>query len=154
MTEKDPLTRKEQLQIEGYKALMQYGCQMSQDHVNYDRIIMPVSLLPAYFVLTSSDLQDAGLLAELVIWSAGLVLLLFWHSRNIRSKDRLYKIWDTVSCIETRLGFAAYSEVHGHMKTKKKFSLPDFKIKKIFFVIAVLGYVVVLYYVLWRKCKC
>ena len=52
MTEKDPLTRKEQLQIEGYKALMQYGCQMSQDHVNYDRIIMPVSLLPAYFVLT------------------------------------------------------------------------------------------------------
>ena len=24
--------------IEGYKALMQYGCQMSQDHINYDRI--------------------------------------------------------------------------------------------------------------------
>ena len=33
MNEKEHLTRKEQVQIEGYKALMQYGCQMPQDHL-------------------------------------------------------------------------------------------------------------------------
>ena len=69
--EKAPLTRKEQLEIEGYKALMQYGVQLSQDHVNYDKIIMPLSLVPAYFVLTSSDLQDTWLLVELVVLAAG-----------------------------------------------------------------------------------
>ena len=59
--EKAPLTRKEQLEIEGYKALMQYGVQLSQDHLNYDRIFMPLTFVPAYFVLTSLDVREAWL---------------------------------------------------------------------------------------------
>lgn len=57
--------------LEGYKVLMQYGIQMSQDHLNYDKILMPLSLVPAFFVLTSADVQKAGLAAELLIWGAG-----------------------------------------------------------------------------------
>ena len=37
--EKDSQDPKEHLKLEGYKALMRYGCQMSQDHLNYDRIL-------------------------------------------------------------------------------------------------------------------
>lgn len=139
--------------IEGYKALMQYGVQLSQDHVNYDKIIMPLSLVPAYFVLTSSDLQEAGPVAELLIWSAGPLLLWFWHTRNKRSKDRLYKVWDTVSCIEKRLCFAAYSTVRDYMKNKSK-TLRDFEIKALFVWFAGLGYFVVLCFLLWRWSTC
>ena len=139
--------------IEGYKALMQYGVQMSQDHLNYDRIIMPLSLVPAYFVLTSWDLQEAGPLAELVIWGAGPLLLWFWHSRNKRSRDRLYKVWDTLACIEKRLCFAAYSTVHDYMNNESK-TLRDFKIKELFVWAAGFAYFVVLCHLLWRWSKC
>ena len=150
MSEKD-----EDHRIEGYKALMQYGIQMSQDHVNYDKILTPVVFLPAYFVLTSSDLQDAGPLLELVIGAAGPLLLWFWHARNKRSKARLYKVWDTVACIEKDLCFEAYTKVHKHLEEKRKLGvLPDFEIKKRLIGFAALGYVVVFCYVLWRWLKC
>lgn len=150
MSEKD-----EDYRIEGYKALMQYGIQMSQDHVNYDKILTPVVFLPAFFVLTSSDLQDAGLLVELVIWGAGPLLLWFWRARNKRSKARLYKVWDTLVCIEKHLCFEAYTKVHKHLEEKRKLGvLPDFETKRIFISWANLGYVAVLIYVFWRWSQC
>ena len=151
MSEKD-----EDHRIEGYKALMQYGIQMSQDHVNYDKILTPVVFLPAYFVLTSSDLQDAGPLLELVIWAAGPLLLWFWHARNKRSRARLYKVWDTVACIEKDLKLDAMHIVLDHLNksSDKRDTLRDFEIKKRLIGFAALGYVVVFCYVLWRWLKC
>ena len=133
MTEKNekiPLTRKEQLQIEGYKALMQYGVQLSQDHLNYDKILMPISLAPALWVISSPVGKIPSRWAETWILVGGVLLLLFWVLRNIRSRTRLYKVWDTVSCIEKRLCFDAYSNVHDEMK--KSGTLSDFTLKFIF----------------------
>ena len=152
MNEKEHLTRKEQVQIEGYKALMQYGCQMSQDHLNYDKIMMPVSLAPAYFVLTSLDVQEAGPVAELLIWGAGVLLLAFWVLRNIRSRTRLYETWDTVSCLEEGFEVPGIGKVldaiGAHWAPK------DFTLKIVFFVLAVLLYLAVLIYVIVRALKC
>ena len=100
MNQKEPLSPKQQLEIEGYKALMQYGCQMSQDHLNYDKIMMPVSLAPAYFVLTSPAGKIPSQWAESLILVGGFLLLVFWVLRNIRSRARLYETWDKVSCLE------------------------------------------------------
>jgi len=148
--------KNEDHRIEGYKALMQYGFQMSQDHVNYDKILTPVVFLPAYFVVTSSDLQDAGPLVELVILGAGPLLLWLWHARNKRSQARLYKVWDTVACIEKDLKFDAMRTVLDHLNKSrdKRETLRDFEIKERFIGFAALGYVVVFCYVLWRWLKC
>ena len=66
---------------------------------------MPISLVPAYLVLTSLDVREAGLPAELIILFGGFLLLVFWIMRNIRSRARLYETWDKVSCLEE--GFEA-----------------------------------------------
>ena len=42
--EKCSLNKKEQLLIEGYRSLTEYGCQMSQDHISTDRVMIPLSL--------------------------------------------------------------------------------------------------------------
>lgn len=138
--------------IEGYKALMQYGVQLSQDHLNYDRIFMPLTFVPAYFVLTSLDVREAGWPAEVLIWCAGPVLLLFWHHRNLRSQDRIYKLWDTVACIEKRLCFVAYSTVHDYMNEST--TRPDFKLKAMFAKGVGVMYVLVLCYMFWRWSTC
>lgn len=49
---KDP---KETVKLEVYKGLIHYGCQMSADHLNYDRILMPISL-----VLASEDSNESN----------------------------------------------------------------------------------------------
>ena len=113
---------------------------------------MPVSLAPAYFVLTSLDVQEAGPVAELLIWGAGVLLLAFWVLRNIRSRTRLYKVWDTVSCIEKDLEIPAYSKVHDYMRESK--ALRDFTLKFIFAGLAGVFYVVVFCYVLCRWSQC
>ncbi len=146
---KDP---KETVKLEVYKGLIQYGCQMSQDHLNYDRILMPISLVPAYLVLTSLDVREAGLPAELIILFGGFLLLVFWIMRNIRSRARLYETWDKVSCLEE--GF----EVPGIGKVldtiAPHWAPKDFTLKIVFFVLAVLLYLAVLIYVIVRACKC
>ena len=134
--------------IEGYKALMQYGCQLSGDHINYDRIFMPLSLVPAFLVLSSPDIQNSGKQAELSILSGGFLLLLFWFFRNIRSQKRLYKTWETLCCIEKCLGFAAYTIVQDTMKTSWRPA--DFTLKFIFGVVVALGYIVLFCYVSCR----
>ena len=153
------LTPKQQLLIEGYKALMQYGCQMSQDHLSVDRIFMPLSLVPAYFVLTSLDVREAGWPAEVLIWCAGGLLLWFWHSRNKRSAARLNEIWDTLCCIEKCLGFAAYSRVHAALNPDKQYEPKppprrDFEVKRIFACIAGLVYFGVFVYLVYRWSTC
>lgn len=145
------LTSKQQLKIEGYKTLMQYGIQMSQDHVSIDRIFMPLSLVPAYILFTSSDIKEAGIIAELVVWSTGILLLLFWHLRNWRSRERLYMIWDTISYTETCLEFAVFSKVHDYMNAETTFPLRDFAIKVFFFLITIWGYLAILCNVLLKK---
>ncbi len=146
--EKDSQDPKEHLKLEGYKALMQYGCQMSQDHLNYDRILMPLSLVPAFLVLTSPDVHCAGKLAASLILGGGFALLLFWFFRNLRSRKRLYKTWDTLSCIEKDLGFAAYTIVHDTMKPW--WPLRDFTLKIIFAVVGLALYVFMFWHVWCR----
>ena len=58
MNEKNSLTRKEQLQIEGYRSLTEYGCQMSQDHISTDRVMIPLSLAPALWVLAPTERRN------------------------------------------------------------------------------------------------
>ena len=135
--------------IEGYKALMQYGCQISQDHLNYDRILMPISLIPAFLVLTSPDVHCAGKLAASLILGGGFALLLFWLFRNLRSRKRIYKVWETLCCIEKKLEFEAYSIVHKTMKTR--WPLADFTLKFVFIGMAILLYIAVFVMVLIGK---
>ena len=135
--------------IEGYKALMQYGVQLSQDHLNYDRIFMPLSLIPAFLVLTSPDVHCAGKLAASLILGGGFVLLLFWFFRNLRSRKRLYKVWETLCCIEENLEFEAYTKVHKTMKPW--WPLRDFTLKFVFFGMALLLYIAVFVMVLIGK---
>ncbi len=104
--------------IEGYKSLTQYGCQMSADHISTDRIMIPVSLAPAFFVLAPQNVEITNQWAETLILMGGISLILFWMFRNSRSKKRLYAIWDILRLIETKLGFEAYLRLLNLMKTR------------------------------------
>ena len=108
MHEKDSLTRKEQLEIEGYKSLTQYGCQMSQDHISTDRVMIPLSLAPAIWVLRPLNGQFNDNWANSFILLGGVVFIAFWMLRNRRSEKRLYAIWDILRLIEVPLGFEAH----------------------------------------------
>ena len=153
------LTRTEQLKLEGYKALNQYGCQMSQDHLSVDRIFMPLLLVPAFLVLTSEDVQKAGKLEASLILGAGVLLLVFWTLRNWRSKKRLYAIWDILPSIERQLKFAAHRTLRKCMKKRPRSRfwllrrLPprDFALKFAFAGIAALLYGFVFFLVLSGK---
>lgn len=94
--------------IEGYKSLTQYGCQMSQDHISTDRVMMPLSLAPALWVLAPPNGPVDGKLAETLILLGGVVFIVFWMLRNWRSGKRLHAIWDILRLIEVKLGFEAY----------------------------------------------
>ena len=150
------LNKKEQFLIEGYKALNQYGCQMSQDHLSVDRIFMPLVLAPPVFVLTSKDVQSASKLAASLILGGGVLLLVFWTLRNWRSKKRLYAIWDILPSIERQLKFAAHRTLRKCMNKRRRSRfwllrrLPprDFTLKFIFAGIAALLYAFVFFLVL------
>ena len=88
--EKCSLNKKEQLLIEGYKSLTQYGCQMSQDHISTDRVMIPLSLAPALWVLAPPNGAIDGKAAETLILLGGIVFIVFWMLRNWRSEKRLY----------------------------------------------------------------
>ena len=106
--EKCSLNKKEQLLIEGYKALNQYGCQMSQDHLSVDRIFMPLSLAPAIWVLRPLNGPIDDNWAKSFILLGGRLLIGFWMLRNWRSGKRLSAIWDILRLIKEQLGFKAY----------------------------------------------
>ena len=146
------LSKKEQLEIEVYKGLIQYGCQMSADHINYDRLLMPISLVPAYLLLTSLDVQEAGWPAQIIIWLGGFLLVGFWAMRNIRSRARLYRTWDKVSCLEEGFEVPGIGKVLDALGGTR---IPtDFTLKIVFAVLAVLLYLAVLIYVIVRALKC
>ena len=150
--EKCSLNKKEQLLIEGYKALMQYGCQMSQDHISTDRIMVPLSLAPALLALAPPYEHIPSPLARTLILAGGVILVEFWKRRNKRNERRLYAIWDVVSLIEKQFGFQAYRTVQLNMNAwlcdDGRFQKPprhDFTLKKWFGWIALVFYVVGVY---------
>ena len=143
--EKDSQDPKEHLKLQGYNALIQYGCQMSADHLNYDRILMPISLAPPLLVLIPSNERNISQWAESCILAGGVLLLAFWVFRNIRSRARLYNVWETVISIEKDLGFPAVKKV---LDATNKLWVPrDFTLKFIFAGLAAVFYVFVFYHV-------
>ena len=129
--------------IEGYKSLTQYGCQMSQDHISTDRVMMPLSLAPALWVLAPPNGPIDGKLAETLILLGGTVFIVFWMLRNWRSGKRLHAIWDILRLIEVKLGFETYLIldrfmdgslfIKGRPKGQSKITPPrDFTLKKWF----------------------
>lgn len=149
------LNKKEQLQIEGYKALNQYGCQLSADHLSTDKVLMPLSLGPALWVLSSPVGKIPSQWAESLILVGGVLLLVFWTLRNWRSKKRLYAIWDNLRLIERQLKFAAHRTLNKCMNKRRSSRfwllrrLPprDFTSKFLFAAFAVLFYGFVFWYV-------
>ena len=149
--------------IEGYKVLTQYGCQLSADHISTDRIMIPLSLAPAFFVLAPQNGKIASQWAETLILVGGVVFIWFWHQRNLRNEKRLHAIWDILRLIEAQLGFEAYLTLQRFMDTmvydngrwrkltpKDKPLKHDFTLKKHFARFACVFYLVVLLYV-WLK---
>ena len=164
--------QKKEWQIEGYKALMQYGIQMSQDHVMFDRIFMPVSLAPAYAIIASSEssMIQVGRTGQFALCIAAILFLWTWHVRNRRSQARLYKVWKTVGCIErdskicgihtvldyldpkTHKGIRCYLKYLVQQKKylmwrkdkERRYTITDFGIKAIFFYLVTFGYLVLL----------
>ena len=148
MTEKKEmasLTRKEKLGIEGYKALMQYGCQMSADHISTDRVMIPLSLAPALLVLAPPNEGIASNWAETWILLGGFVFTTFWMLRTRRSEKRLYAIWDILRLIEGALGFEAHLTLQAFMDDPilyggrfRRWTYRDFTLKEWFgwFVLA------------------
>lgn len=165
MSEKDPLTRKEQLQIEGYKALMQYGCQMSADHISTDRVMIPLSLAPALWVLAPPNGPINSKVAQSLILLGGVVFIWSWMRRNSRSERRLSAIWDILREIERQLGFEAYLILKRFMgawlfqprrfrKGRFRIQKPpkrEFQLKEQFGWTAIVFYGVVLVYVWWEN---
>ena len=165
MNEKNSLTRKEQLQIEGYRSLTEYGCQMSQDHISTDRVMIPLSLAPALWVLAPPNGEIASQWAETLILVGGIVFIVFWMLRNSRSERRLSGIWDILRSIETQLGFEAYLTLNQFMEAwlfhrrrflKKRFRIEkppkrDFQLKKYFAYVALVFYSIVLLHVWWAN---
>ena len=161
MHEKDSLTRKEQLEIEGYKSLTQYGCQMSQDHISTDRVMIPLSLAPAIWVLRPLNGQFDDNWAKTFILLGGASLIVFWMFRNGRSEKRLYAIWDILRLIEAPLGFEAHLMLKRFMETMEydngrwrerqshdpKLPPRDFKLKEYFGRFALAFYGAILLYV-------
>ena len=153
--EKSSLNKKEQLLIEGYKALNQYGCQMSQDHLSVDRIFMPLSLAPAYYVLTQPNGEIDSKAVESLILFGGVVFIVFWMLRNWRSKKRLYAIWDILPSIERQLEFEAHRTLRKCMDKPRcsRFGLGwitpprDFTLKSLFGWLTLAFYGVILLYV-------
>lgn len=144
--------------IAGYNSLTQYGCQLSADHISTDRIMIPLSLAPAFFVLAPQNGEIAGQFAETLILVGGVVFILFWRSRNLRNEKRLYAIWDILRLIEKELGFEAYRTLKffmdAHLFEKGRWRKPpmhDFKLKKRFGHAAIVFYSVVLVYVWWEN---
>lgn len=145
----DNLSKKELLQIEGYRGLLQYGCQVSQDHTHYNRILLPLSFVPAVLLLTSEVLQQLdmtlaiNLWRQMVIWMAGPTILTFWASRYKRTQDRLVQVLRTIREIEYRLGFAAIDTVEDRMEKQSKAPKYSISIIAVVSVIA-LGYIIIL----------
>ena len=172
--------QKKEWQIEGYKALMQYGIQMSQDHVMFDRIFMPVSLAPAYAIIASSDssMIQVDRTGKIALCLAAILFLWMWHVRNRRSQARLYKVWKTVGCIERDskicgihtvldyLGPKTHENLWCYLKylvprkeKKRGYTIADFGIKAIFFYLVTFGYFVLLACLIvplprWLSCLC
>ena len=159
------MTRKEQLIIEGYKSLAQYGCQLSADHISTDRIMIPLSLAPAFYILAPPNGEIASKLAETLILLGGILFIVFWMLRNRRSEKRLSAIWDILRSIEAPLGFEAYLMLKRFMDTMvydngrwrepqshdPKLPRRDFVLKEYFGWAAIGFYVVVgLFYVWWE----
>ena len=165
MPDRDSLTRKEQLQIEGYKSLTQYGCQMSQDHISTDRVMIPLSLAPAIWVLRPLNGQFEDNWAKTLILLGGVSLIVFWIYRNRRSEKRLNAIWDILRLIEAPLGFEAHLMLKRFMETMeldngrwrerqshdRKPPPRDFTLKKYFGWFALGFYGLVLIYVWWAN---
>ena len=147
------LNKKEQLQIEGYKSLTQYGCQMSQDHISTDRVMIPLSLAPAIWVLRPLNGPIDDNWAKTFILLGGCLLIGFWMLRNWRSGKRLSAIWDISRLIEVQLGFKAYRTLKTFMADPlyERLGKPprDFQLKKWFGWFALAFYGVVFVYVWW-----
>ena len=141
----------------GYKALNQYGCQMSQEHLSIDRIFMPLSLAPALWVLAPPNEAIENKFVESLILLGGMFFIGFWILRNWRSRKRLYAIWDILRGIEYKLGFAAHRTLKECMDNPfdaqfRKRPPRDFRLKNWFGGIAMGFYVLVLGYV-WFGAK-
>ena len=133
--------------------LNQGQCQESQDHINFDRIFMPLLLAPPVFVLTSEDVQNAGKVAASLILGGAVLLLVFWTLRKWRSKKRKYGIWDILPSIERHLKFASHRTLGKCMNKRRRSRfwllrrlLPrDFTLKFTFAGIAALLYALVFF---------
>ncbi len=162
MTEKnEKRTRSEMdlLKIEGYKSLTQYGCQLSQDQLNYDKILLPLLIAAPLLVLDSDNTIKTSKTGDLIILIGGLVFLVFWHLRNWRSRVRLYAIWDTLLLIEEQLEFEAHRTLRKCMNKRRcsRFRLlrirppRDFTLKRYFGYVTIVFYICVVVYVAgWR----
>ncbi len=151
--------------IEGYKALTQYGCQLSADHISTDRIMIPLSLAPALLVLSPPNGEIVSRWAETLILLGGVVFIWFWHHRNLRNEKRLHAIWDILRLIEAQLGFEAYLTLQRFMDTMvydngrwrkltpndQKQPKSDFTLKKYFAGFAFAFYLTVGSYVWWEN---
>ncbi|MDE0297271.1 MAG: hypothetical protein OXN17_01395 [Candidatus Poribacteria bacterium] len=145
------LTRTEQLKLEGYKALNQYGCQMSQDHISTDRVMIPLSLAPALWVLIPLKGEFENNWDKTFVLLGGASLIVFWRLRNWRSGKRLSAIWDILRLMEYQLWFAAYRTLKSYMDDPRYERLGnpprDFQLKVWFAWFALLFYGVVFSYV-------
>ena len=84
--------------LEGYKGLNLWQCQESQDHINFDRIFMPLLIgAPIYALVQAGDDQRH----QTFILIGGFILLLFWLFRNLRIQHRMlsgFKVLNEVEC--------------------------------------------------------
>ncbi len=156
MCESRSRSERDQLLIEGYKSLTQYGCQLSADHISTDRIMIPLSLAPAIWVLRplNGEIDDSW--AKTLILVGGFGFIVFWMLRNRRSEKRLYAIWDILRLIEVPLGFEAHLTLKLFMEDPdlyngrfRRWTFRDFTLKTCFGVAALVFYGVVLVYVWW-----
>lgn len=135
------LNRYDQLMIEGYRSLGEWNCQQSEDHLTFDKVFMPVIIGAPILALNQGEIRIATF--TLV---GGVLLLLFWFFRNLRSKMRIYETFNMMNDIEKELKFDARTRLRDKIDNSR---LPsDFGLKKWFFGFAVAFYLVVFLFVL------
>lgn len=127
--------------LEGYMGLNQWQCQSSQDHLNYDRILMPL-LVGAPIYALSSEVNNW---VKTFILLGGFLLLLFWILRNERSKMRIGRGWEVLNEVEEELGFSVRRRFRDKIDASR---VPrDFTLKVCFGYATSLFYFAVLFYV-------
>lgn len=101
-TDKNTTLSYEHKMLEGYKGLNLWQCQESQDHINFDRIFMPLLIAAPMYALLQAD-GHQGLQTLIVAGSS--ILLLFWILRNLRIQHRMLSGFKVMNEVECKLNF-------------------------------------------------